>query len=74
LGLKGRKWQVDGEDCIMRSFSTCSLQQVDDQIKEDEMGGTCSTYSIDEKCIKILWENPKRGEHSQELDADEKII
>jgi hypothetical protein len=29
----------------------------DDQIKEDEMGGACSTYDRDEKCIKHLgWE------------------
>jgi len=25
-----------------------------DQIKENEMGGTCSTYGGDEKCIQIF--------------------
>jgi hypothetical protein len=25
---RGRKWQEAGEDCIMRSFITCTLQQI----------------------------------------------
>jgi type IV secretory pathway protease TraF len=28
--------------CIMRSFITCTLRQVNDQVKEDEMGRACS--------------------------------
>jgi hypothetical protein len=27
LDLRGRKWQEAGEDCIMRSFITCTLHQ-----------------------------------------------
>jgi hypothetical protein len=26
--LRGRKWREAGEDCIMRSFITCTLQQI----------------------------------------------
>jgi hypothetical protein len=42
-----RKWRENGENCIMRSFVTCVLDQIynsDDQIKEDEMGGACSIH------------------------------
>jgi hypothetical protein len=28
LDLRGRKWQEAGEDCIMRSFVTCTLHKV----------------------------------------------
>jgi hypothetical protein len=52
LGLSGRKWQEAGEDCIMRSFITCTLHQI--QVKEDEMDGTCSTHGKYEKFIHIL--------------------
>jgi hypothetical protein len=40
LDLRSRKWWETGEDCIMRSFKTCTLHQIllgyDDGIKEDE--------------------------------------
>jgi hypothetical protein len=26
MDLRGRKWQEDGEDCIVRNFVTCTLQ------------------------------------------------
>jgi hypothetical protein len=28
LDLRGRKWQEAEEDCIMRSFMTCTLHQI----------------------------------------------
>jgi hypothetical protein len=28
LDLRGRKWWEDGEDCIMRSFITCTRHQI----------------------------------------------
>jgi len=28
FGLKGRKWREAGEDCIMRSFVTCTLYKI----------------------------------------------
>jgi hypothetical protein len=30
-----------------------------DQMKEEEMGGTCNTHGRDEKCVQILVEKPK---------------
>jgi len=40
-------------DCIMKNFINCTLHQIllDDQIKEDEMDGACSTHGRYEKCI-----------------------
>jgi hypothetical protein len=28
FNLRGRKWREAGEDCIMRSFITCTLHQI----------------------------------------------
>jgi hypothetical protein len=47
MDLRGMKWQVTGENCKMRSSIICSTHTIyyqDDQIKQDEMGGTCSKY------------------------------
>jgi hypothetical protein len=43
----GPKRQEAGEDCIMRSFITCTLLQIlfGEQIKEDGMGGECSMHT-----------------------------
>jgi len=39
--VRSRKWQEAGEDCIMRSFVTCTLiiYYYGDQVKEDERDG-----------------------------------
>jgi hypothetical protein len=52
--MMGRKWRETGEDYIMRSFITCTLQQIllGYQINEDEMGGACSTNGRNEECIQ----------------------
>jgi len=44
----------NGEDCIMKSFVTCTLYQIYsyDEIKEDEVGTRCSTNGVDEECIE----------------------
>jgi hypothetical protein len=51
LDLRGRKWQMAGEDCIMRSFITCTLHQIllSDDIKDNEMGWACRTHERYEK-------------------------
>jgi hypothetical protein len=59
LGPK-RKWQEAGEECIMRSLTSCMFQ-----IKEDEICVACSTYGRDEKFIqyfgwKTSWEETRR--------------
>jgi len=44
-------------------------------MKEDKMGGECSTHGIDEKCLTIFWlENLKGREHLEDLDIHGKII
>jgi hypothetical protein len=51
-----KRKEMAGGHCIMRSFITCTLHQVlllSRQIN-DEMGGACSTYGRDEKCIQYF--------------------
>jgi hypothetical protein len=36
---------------LMHSFVLFAILYKDDQIKEDEMGGACSAYMVDEKCV-----------------------
>jgi hypothetical protein len=75
LDLRGRKWRETGEDCIMRSFITCTLQG--DQMKVHEMGVTCSTHGRNEKRemhTTFLLGKVKRGEQSEDLGVDEKMI
>jgi hypothetical protein len=45
---------VAGEDCIMRSFITCTLHQIliGCQVKVDEMGGAYSTHGEYAKYIQ----------------------
>jgi hypothetical protein len=40
-----------GENCVMRSFITCTLCQVNDQVKEDERGRACSKNGGKDECI-----------------------
>jgi hypothetical protein len=48
LDLRGRKWWEAGEDCIMRSFITCTLHQtvLRDYINENEIGGACRRHGM----------------------------
>jgi hypothetical protein len=50
---RGRKWRETGEDYILRNFLTSrfTIYYRGNQTKKDEIGGTCSKYGIDEKCI-----------------------
>jgi hypothetical protein len=54
MGLRGRKCREAGEDCIMRSFITCTLHQCYNGglIKNDDLGGACSTHGRLEKCTQ----------------------
>jgi hypothetical protein len=50
LDLRERKWQEAGEDCIMRSFITCTLHKIlGYQNKEGEMDRTCSIHGREVK-------------------------
>jgi hypothetical protein len=58
--LRGRKEKVAGEKYIMWSFIICNLPQILLQLlnmKEVDMGGTCSTHERNEKCKKSRSEN-----------------
>jgi hypothetical protein len=49
----------------MRSSTLCNFHckfYYDDQMKEDEMGGTCSAREKDEKCVHIFGWNTWRIE------------
>jgi hypothetical protein len=56
LRLKGRNENETGENCIMRSFRTCTAPQlfsVDDN-KEAGIGGACGTYGAEDKCAQYF--------------------
>jgi hypothetical protein len=65
ISYEGRSNKRLEEDYIMRSFiSLLSIKYYyGEQMKKDEMDGTCSTYGKDEKCIRSFsletssWEN-----------------
>jgi hypothetical protein len=50
------KWQEAGEDYIMRNFRICKLHKIflELEVKEDEMGGECSTHGRDEEFMQNL--------------------
>jgi hypothetical protein len=53
FGPKGRKWRETGEDCIMRSFITCTVHG--DEMEEDGMiGRACGMNGRDENAHDIL--------------------
>jgi hypothetical protein len=53
FGRKREEVMQAGEDYIMRNFITCTLHQIllGCQVKEDEVGGSCSKRGKNEKCI-----------------------
>jgi hypothetical protein len=54
------KRQEVGENCIMRSFITCTLLQVQsDQVREDEMCRACSTNGEKRNAHRILVGKPE---------------
>jgi hypothetical protein len=60
LDVREGKGREAGEDCIMRSFVIVQFTKYykGDRIKEDEMGGACSTDGRDEKYLKCSgWKN-----------------
>jgi hypothetical protein len=58
LDLRRRKWRETGENSIMRRFITCIFVKYeyyyDEQVKEDEIDGACSTPGRGENCINTL--------------------
>jgi len=54
MGIRGRKWREAGGDCIISSFLSCTPTKYDtgDQVKDDELDGTCGTHGKYEKCVQ----------------------
>jgi hypothetical protein len=53
LDLRDRKKQEAGEHDVMRSVIICASQLLRIRMtKENHLGGTCSAYGNDGKCIK----------------------
>jgi hypothetical protein len=57
LDQRGTKWRGNVENFIMRNFVSFTLQ-----IKEDEVGGTCSMQGVDETYMQSF--SPKRKEET----------
>jgi hypothetical protein len=53
LDLRGRKWQEAGEDKHNEELNNLYIIKyyLGDEIKEDEMNGSCSMHRGNEKCI-----------------------
>jgi hypothetical protein len=69
------KWQEVGENCIMRSFISCTVYQVklEGQVKKDMLGRACkmnphSCYMHIEMHIGYWWENQKERDHFEDHD------
>jgi hypothetical protein len=58
------KWQETGENCIIRSFMTCTPRQKKIRMlwsrKEDEMGRACSTNGEKRNAYRILVGKPEK--------------
>jgi hypothetical protein len=54
LGLRRTTKQGTGENFTLRSVMVCTANRdyPGDQIKENEVGGSCDTYGGEERCIQ----------------------
>jgi len=79
LDLRGSKWREAGEDCIMRSFITCTPYQtlLGELYRRDEMGSVSSTHGRHENCIQNFSRKPEgkrplgRPRRRYELDSSD---
>jgi hypothetical protein len=62
------------ENCIPRSFITCTFHYWGDQIKGNEMGGACSMHEIVRNAYTILVGKPEEKRPLEDLSVDRKII
>jgi hypothetical protein len=74
LKLRGRKWQEAREDCIMRSFVTCTLRQIllgwSNQEGWDRQ--VCSTHGKEDKCVQSTCR--KGRDHSEDIGVECRTI
>jgi len=66
---KEEVWEPE-EDCIMRSFNSCTPHQILDQIMDDKMGGLCCRQWRVDKCIQNLSDSMKGRDISGDLVVD----
>ena len=54
MGLRGMRQQGSGENYIMRSLKSVLLTQYcsGNKIEKNEMGGACSVYGGEERCMQ----------------------
>jgi hypothetical protein len=52
------KWQKAGENCILRTFITCTFYP-NYQVKEDEIGRACSRNGRKRSAYRILMGTPE---------------
>jgi hypothetical protein len=80
LDLRGKNWRETGEDCIMKSFITCSLHiyiyiyiRAINKRRMRWTGHAARTEEI--RNAYTFWsENLKGGDHMEDLGVHEKII
>jgi hypothetical protein len=61
VDLRGRKWQEAGEDCAMRSFITCMVDEnvVRVFVTRQIRWGSCSMYGKVRNVFKVLIAKPE---------------
>jgi len=54
MGLRGMRLQGSGENYVMKSLMICSSHPIlfGVKIEKKEMGGACSMYGGEERCIQ----------------------
>ena len=73
LGLRGKRWQGNGENCIMRSFKLCTYHQILFKwSKQEEWDGELVTSW--EVHIGFWWGDLWERCHLEDLDIDGSII
>ena len=78
--ISGAKWNEvigSGENYTMRSLIICIAHQYcsGDKIEKNEVGGKCSMYGGEERCIKgFLVRTPEERDHLGDPGVDGRII
>jgi hypothetical protein len=47
---------------------------LDDKIEKNEMGGACSLYGGEKRCIQGCGRNPEERDHIQDTGINERVI
>jgi hypothetical protein len=76
VDLEGRQCQEAEEECIMNSFTNCTLPEIllGQASHGDEMGGACSTGGKHEKRILLFGRRPEGKRPLDRPRVDGRII